>query len=36
VFEKLEVYVLGPINPPTRILRARYIITMKEYLKRWA
>jgi hypothetical protein len=35
VFEKWEVDFVGPINTPTRISRARYIITMTEYLTRW-
>jgi hypothetical protein len=27
---------VGPINPQARISRARYIITVTEYLTRWA
>jgi hypothetical protein len=35
-FEKLTINFVGPINPPGKRTRVRYIITMKEYLTRWA
>jgi hypothetical protein len=35
VFDRWEIDFVGPINPPTRISRARYIITTNEYLTRW-
>jgi hypothetical protein len=36
VFYKWEIDFVGPINAPTKSSRARYIITMNEYLTRWA
>jgi hypothetical protein len=36
VFEKWEIDFAGPNNPPAKMSGARYIITMTEYLKRWA
>jgi hypothetical protein len=35
VFDKWEVDFVGPINPPARRSRARYLITMTKYLTRW-
>jgi hypothetical protein len=36
VFDKWETDFVGPINPPDKRSGARYIITVKEYLKIWA
>jgi hypothetical protein len=33
-FEKWEIYFVEAINPPTKIIGARYIITVKDYLTR--
>ena len=35
VFDEWEIDFLGPINPPTIISGARYIITVMKYLTRW-
>jgi transposase InsO family protein len=34
-FDKWEIDFVGPINPPAKITREIYIITMMEYLTRW-
>jgi hypothetical protein len=36
VFDKWEIYFVGPINPPAKRTGARHIITMKKYLTIWA
>jgi hypothetical protein len=35
-FDKWEIDFMGPINPLAKITGAIYIITMTEYLTRWA
>ena len=35
-FDKWAIDFVGPINPPARKSRARYIITTTDYLIRWA
>jgi hypothetical protein len=35
-FDKWAIDFVGPINPPIKIIGARYIITAIEYLTRWA
>jgi hypothetical protein len=35
VFNKWEIYFVGPINPPTKRSGERYIITVIEYLTIW-
>jgi hypothetical protein len=35
VFDKWEVYFVGPINPLARISGAIYIIIVTQYLTRW-
>jgi hypothetical protein len=34
-FDKWAIDFVGPINPPAKITRERYIITATEYLTRW-
>ena len=34
-FDKWVVHFIGPINPPMKRLRARYIIMETYYLTRW-
>jgi transposase InsO family protein len=34
-FEKWAIDFVGPINPPGKLTRERYIITATEYLNRW-
>jgi hypothetical protein len=35
-FESFFIDFVGPINPPGKCTGARYIITLTEYLTRWA
>jgi hypothetical protein len=35
-FDKWVIDFVGPINPPAQRTGVRYIITMMEYLTRWA
>jgi hypothetical protein len=34
--DKWAIDFVGPINPPAKRIGARYIITVMEYLTRWA